>query len=561
MTALLSAAPIAAQTPAQDDLQWNDCGGGFQCARLNVPLDYSKPDGDTVRLALARLPATARSGKIGSLLVNPGGPGGSAIDFLRAWAGAVSPDIRAKFDLVAFDPRGVGDSQGINCHVTLQSLVAVDPNPTTDADWAAAEQATKTFVDACAAKYGDFLDSLGTKNVARDMESVRKALGDDKLTYLGYSYGTAIGQVYADMYPGNVRAMVLDGALDLSQDFAAINEQQMVGFERAYNAYLQNCRDTRCSLASRGDPATVINTLMAQVTSKPLPAPAADRPAGPGELQTAITSALYAQQSWPVLTRALVEALDGDGTGLIQLTDQYLGRNPDGSYPDLIEANMAVNSIDEQCPKDVDAYKQLATQFAQAAPFFGPGAAVSGLACAYWPAKPDPLSAPTTKDAPPIVIIDTTNDPATPYEWGLNVNQQLASSVLITHRGNGHTIYAQGDSCVDNAVNAYLLNLTVPAKDTTCGNGPPPPSQQTPVASTTATATTPTATTPAPSLTPEPSVTSEIHAASPTMTAAPTGNGTDRHGTLTTVIIIAVFIGVALLSAGGVALWQWRNSP
>jgi pimeloyl-ACP methyl ester carboxylesterase len=548
-TALLAAGPASAQAPAQASLQWNDCGGGFQCSNLSVPLDYSDASVGNIKLALIRLPAADQSGKIGSLLVNPGGPGGSAIDFLRLWARVVSPQLRDKFDLVAFDPRGVGYSQGINCHNTLQDLVAVPPDPQTDAQWEAAQEVTKTFVDECAQKYPKLLSYLGTKNVARDMESVRKALGDSKLTYVGYSYGTAIGQVYADMYPKNIRAMVLDGALDLSQDFNAVNKQQAVGFERAFQAYLADCRQNDC-FGDRGDPATVINNLMKQVDKQPIPAPSADRPAGPGELVTALASALYSQQSWPNLTNAVIEALDGNGSGLIQLTDQYLERNSDGSYPDLIEANMAVNFVDEECPKDPKTYRQLATEYGQVAPIFGPSAAVSGMACAYWPAKPDPLSAPSAKGAPPIVIIDTTNDPATPYEWGLAVSKQIESSILITHRGNGHTIYAQGDSCVDGAVNAYLLNLTAPKKGLSCGNGPPPPSEQTPVASpTTNGSATPTA---------KASNTSEAATPIPSETVSATGDTSSSGSNLTAIVLVAVFVGIALAAAGGLAFWQWR---
>ena len=549
--ALLAAGPASARAPEQSSLQWNGCGGGFQCSNLTVPLDYSDASVGNIKLALIRLPATNQSGKIGSLLVNPGGPGASAIDFLRLWAQVVSPQIRANFDLVAFDPRGVGYSQGLNCHNTLQDLVAVNPAPQSDAQWTAAQQVTKAFVDSCAQKYPKILDYLGTKNVARDMESVRKALGDDKLNYLGYSYGTAIGQVYADMYPKNIRAMVLDGALDLSQDFDQLNEQQSIGFERAYQAYLTYCKQQQC--LGGDDPGTVITNLMKQVNQKPLPSPEADRPAGPGELETAIASALYSQQSWPDLTAAVKAALNGDGSGLIQLTDQYLERNSDGSYPDLIEANMAVNYVDEECPKDPNAYKQLATTYAQSAPLFGSSAAVSGMACAYWPAKPDPLSAPSANGAPPIVIIDTTNDPATPYEWGLAVSKQISSSVLITHRGNGHTIYAQGDSCVDGAVNAYLIKLTSPQKDLSCGNGPPPPTDQTPNGSPTAKGSA--------TATAKPSNT--VESATPTSaetTAAATGNSTSGSSNLTAVVLIVVFVGIALAAAGAVAFWQWRQT-
>jgi len=476
-TFAIGSAPARAAGP-NPALEWRGCGSGFQCSSLSVPIDYSNASSGSIDLALIRLPAASPSQRIGSLLVNPGGPGGSAIDFLRAWSGSVSPDIRARFDLFAFDPRGVGESNGIVCHDTLQQLFAVNPNPASASDWQKAEAAARVFVDACAQKYRDVLPYLGTKNVARDMESVRKALGEDRLTYLGYSYGTAIGQVYADMYPDRVRAFVLDGAIDLSLDFEQINQQQMVGFERAYRAYVDDCKRRACSLAGNGDPAAAIDQLIARAEQQPIPAAGSDRDAGAGEALTAIFSALYSQQQWPRLTRALQNAIDGNGSGLIALTDQYLERNPDGSYPDITEANMAVNYVDEVCPKDPAAYPAMADRFAKAAPHFGPSAAVASLTCAFWPATADPAPAPKAHGAPAILVVDTTNDPATPWEWGVAVSKQLESGHLLTHRGNGHTIYAQGNSCIDAAVNAYLIELIVPPDGQSCGNGPPPPTTQ-----------------------------------------------------------------------------------
>jgi pimeloyl-ACP methyl ester carboxylesterase len=552
-TATANAAPATAINASS--LSWTNCQPrGFQCATLEVPVNYSDPNGATLSLALMRLPATSQSNKIGSLLANPGGPGGSALDFLTAWAGLLSNQIRSRFDLVAFDPRGVGKSTPIICHATLQKLVAVDPSPDNQAEWDAAEAASKRFADDCEAKYPSLLPFLGTKNVARDMESVRIALGEDKLTYVGYSYGTAIGAVYADMYPNRVRAFVLDGAVDLSLNFEDANKTQMIGFERAFNAYLDDCRQRKCSLTKNGDPGAAVDKLLAQVETQPLPAPSADRPAGPGEVLLGIISALYSSSEWNALTGALVNAINGDGSGMVELTDEYLQRNPDGSYPNLMEANAAVNFDDETCPKDPNAYIAMAARLKQAAPRFGESAASAGLLCAYWPTTPDPLTTPHAAGAPPIVLISTTNDPATPYESGVAMSKQLESGPLITHRGEGHTIYAQGDSCVDAAVNAYLINLTVPEAGKTCGNGPPPPDSPNSTGAATVTASPGAPASPTPTRTATPRATAQAPG------APNTGSTGDKDNGSTIILIIAgSLVILGLVVAGGVVYAQQRR--
>ncbi|MFN8617111.1 MAG: alpha/beta hydrolase [Dehalococcoidia bacterium] len=463
-------------------VDWETCGN-IECATFNVPLDYEKPGGKTIELSLIRIKARKPDQRIGVLMANPGGPGASANDFVRIWRGILAGEIRDKFDIVSFDPRGVGESSPILCHDNLQALVAADPDPDTDAEWQHAEKVAKDFADACQAKYGDILPYLGTKNVARDMDRIRQALGEEKLNYIGYSYGTSLGAVYADLFPSHVRSMVLDGGTDLSLSFEDVNRTQMIGFERALSAYIADCQAKSCLGA---DPRAAIAAIMAKAELKPIPAPGTDRPAGPGEVELGILSAMYSKQTWSFLTRALQDAQNGDGTGLVRLTDEYLQRDGNGDYPNLIEANAAVNYVDEECPKDPEAYKAMAAEFIKDAPTFGASAATAGLSCAYWKAKADPVKAPTAKGAPPIVVIATTNDPATPYEWGKALSQQLSTGVLLTHRGEGHTIYAQGDSCIDTAVNAYVLNLAVPAAGTSCGTGAPPPgesSSPTPAAS------------------------------------------------------------------------------
>ena len=528
-------------------IDWQGCGGSFQCATLKVPVDYSNPGGKTLDLALLKQPAKDPSKRIGTLMANPGGPGASAINFVRIWATVLSKEIRDRFDIVTFDPRGVGQSSPIVCHDDLQKLVGLDPSPDNASEWDAVKAQSKIFADACANKYGDLLSAVGTKNVARDMDTIRVALGEDKLTYVGYSYGTVIGSVYADMYPAHVRAFVLDGAVDLSLGFEQTVGTQAVGFERALAAYEADCDQTKCAAAPNGDTARVIDELLAQVEKKPLLAPSADRAAGPGEVLLGIIEAMYSKFSWRGLTDALAQANKGDGSGLVKLADKYLQRESDGSYPNLIEANSAVNYVDNACSRNPDDYIAMAARLAKTAPHFGATAASSGATCAYWGAKPDPLTVPRAAGAPPIVVIGTTNDPATPYEWAVALSKQLQSGLLVTHRGEGHTIYAQGDACIDKAVNAYLLELTVPAPALSCGNGAPPPE---------------TAPGQAPRETPPPGATGGSSGSQPTARgAAPgppnTGQGRD-NGSLAIIVVALIIVVAAAAVAGGVVVAQRR---
>lgn len=463
-------------TPAA--LDWSDCGSRAQCAEFTVPLDWDDPAGETITLSVIRYPARNPAERIGVIMANPGGPGGSAIDFARVWQSILAAPIRDRFDIVAFDPRGVGESTPILCHDRLQALVAVDPDPDSEAEWQQAEDVSRAFAEDCERAAGRLLPHVGTRDVARDMDALRAALGEEQLSYVGYSYGTTIGAVYADLFPSRVRAFVLDGGTDQSLDFETLVVTQMVGFERALQAYLDDCAARRCAIARDGDPRQAISRVLAAAEQAPIPAPGADRPAGPGEVQLGIISALYSQYTWNQLTQALASALRGDGTGLVNLTDQYLQRNPDGSYPNLIEANYAVNALDSACPKDPAAYRRMAERFAAIAPTFGRSAATSSLVCAFWKADPQPLSAPRAAGSAPILVIATTNDPATPYEWGRALSEQLENAVLLTYRGEGHTIYAQGDRCIDEIVNAYLLTLALPKPGTACGDGPPPPGER-----------------------------------------------------------------------------------
>ncbi|MCC6961412.1 MAG: alpha/beta fold hydrolase [Dehalococcoidia bacterium] len=549
LTAFACSSHSRTSAQASTSIDWKACGS-IECATFAVPLDYANPGGKTIDLSLIRIKARKPDQRIGVLLANPGGPGASANEFVRIWRNLLAGQIRDRFDIVSFDPRGVGESSPILCHDNLQELVAADPDPDTDAEWQQANEVARQFAEGCEDKYGDILPHLGTKNVARDMDRIREALGETKLNYVGYSYGTTIGGVYADMFPGNVRAMVLDGGTDLSLSFEDVNRTQMIGFERAFNAYLADCAAKKCALAANGaDPKAAVQAIMAAAEAKPLPAPGADRPAGPGEVELGIMSAMYSKQTWAFLTRALQDAQRGDGTGLVRLTDNYLQRESNGDYPNLMEANAAVNYVDEACPKDPEAYRKLGDEFAKDAPTFGASAATAGLVCAYWEAKPDPLTTPKAAGAPPIIVIATSNDPATPYEWGKALSEQLSSGVLLTHRGEGHTIYAQGNSCIDDVVNAYLLTLAVPAAGTSCGNGPPPPGQ-TPGA--TASASPPSEATRTP--TPAAQATREATPAAPD-----TGGDRDNgSGTVAVWAVALVLAGAAIAALGALAAARRR---
>ena len=456
----------SATLPPPHAIEWKQCDS-YQCADFPVPIDYEDPDRGSFSLALIRLPARDQGNKIGSLLVNPGGPGGSGVEFLRAWAFFVPQAIRERFDLLSFDPRGVGASSPIVCGANVQDILALDADPTTDAEWQAVLETTRRFTDRCESAAGDAIDFYGTANVARDMDRIRQGLNEEKLSYLGYSYGTSIGQVYADLFPQNVRAMVLDGALDNSLDADQRNLEQILAFEAALGRFIQYCRDTDCFDT---DPEDAIRTLIDRAEASPIQARGADRPLREGEVVWGLISSLYSRVQWGGLANAVREALDGDGSLMLRLVDQLWGRNSDGTYDNFFDANIAVNCLDQPVNRDPDHHRRLSAEFAEKAPIFGSWGGYLNLTCALWDANPAPLEAPRAAGAPPILVIGNTGDPATPLKWAAALADQLESGVLLTNDAEGHTAYLQGDSCVTSAVNAYLLDLTVPDEGAGRGN-------------------------------------------------------------------------------------------
>lgn len=474
MTARVTAAPSKpAPSPsvARQVLIWKDCGGGFQCSTLRVPLDDTAPASGTIELALTRTRATSPTARIGSLLINPGGPGASAVAFLKANASEIPAVVRSRFDLVAFDPRGVGGSAPIRCETTaeLDRYFHLDPAPTDAAGLAALEAGNRAFAAGCRKRSGRVLPHVATVEVARDMDRVRAAVGDDKLTYLGYSYGTALGAAYLEQFPTHVRAMVLDGALDPTLTWDRLLEGQSRGFDVALAAYLADCQRTACAFrqAVKGDLGAAYDALQAKVTATPLPGDGT-RTVGVGEFSLGVGAGLYSRQfGWPAISAGLAAAVRGQGAVLLSLSDSYLERT-DAGYANLNEANFAVNCIDRPWPRTDAPYLALAERVARSSPRFGRFIVLSGLGCAVWPvAAVNRPHAVTGAGAPPVVIVGTTRDPATPYVWAQGLARQLTKAVLLTHVGDGHTAYrASAAPCLTGRIDAYLLTATAPAAAT-----------------------------------------------------------------------------------------------
>jgi pimeloyl-ACP methyl ester carboxylesterase len=444
-------------------LSWTSCGSGFQCASLLVPVDYSRPGGATMHIAVIRKPASGASR--GSLVVNPGGPGASGVDYVRGSAGTFA-GVTSTFDLVSFDPRGVGRSRPIRCETgaQLDAFVAVDPTPDTPAEHATLVQSARAFANACFRRNGEYLDHVGTIDAARDMD----ALGDKKLTFYGGSYGTYLGAKYAQLFPHRIRAMVLDGALDPRQPTTAENRVQAIGFETDLRDFLANCVHTSSCPFSSPDPEGGLDRLEASIDAHPLTV--SGRHLGPGEFFEGLALGLYSTSYWSTLRQGLTNAKNGDGRLLLAFSDALTERHSNGSYSNLIESNLAINCIDRPSPRKVSSYDAAARAFAKAAPHFGEPIAYGSLPCAFWKVPPvEQAHAVTAAGAPPIVVIGTTRDPATPYVWAKALARQLASGVLVTYNSDGHTAYEHGNSCVVGAVNAYLDRLVVPRNGLRCG--------------------------------------------------------------------------------------------
>ena len=455
-------------------LRWQPCDQGFQCARLLVPFDYSRPAWRRFSLPVVKLPASDPAHRIGSLVINPGGPGSSGITYALNAPKVVSAGVQARFDVVGFDPRGVGSSvPAIQCLTgpQLDKFFATSDDPKTKAQVATIVAQSKLFARGCEQRSGALLPYVGTRNAARDMDVLRAALGDAKLTYLGKSYGTYLGAWYAQLFPSHVRALVLDGAVNPDESVFRTSAVQAQGFEVALRSFTANCvRLPGCPLGHGTVSAGIarLQGLLNRTASRPLTSQVAGQPANAAMLLEGVSFALYSKSFWKYLRDGLADAFAGNGTVMVLLADSLVQRQQNGQYTNLIDAFMAVSCIDRPWPRSLAAWSAAAAAAAKAAPQFGAPNIWGSLPCAYWAA---PGAAPVrlrAAGAPPILVVGTTRDPATPFRQAQALARDLKSGILLGWYGDGHTAYLEGSSCVDTAVDRYLISLATPRDGTIC---------------------------------------------------------------------------------------------
>ena len=465
--------PAALDPYYQQQLAWRDCEGGFECSELTVPKDYADPAKGDTRVAVLREPGDK---PLGSLVVNPGGPGGSGVDYARAAKQVFSRQVTDNYSVVGFDPRGVGRSSAIDCvtDAQLDDWIATDGDPATPADEKDLMADAKAFGAACEKKSGDLLPFISTESVVKDMDVLRAALGEDRLNFVGFSYGTMLGALYADEFGETSGRMVLDGVLPPSLTSEEITLGQARGFEDALRRYVADCqKQSDCPVAGDSVDAGIkkIQDLLTGLEEKPLPA-------GDGEQLTqalaagAILYYLYFPSAgdWDSLSKGLTDAFAGDGSTLLELYRTRLERDSDGKYRNNAqEAFFAVTCLDRDEELTTADLAARADEWAQEAPTFGRYLAWSEAACAQWPiaGQGEPRQV-TAAEAGPIVIIGNTHDPATPLPWAQRLADSMADAHLIVWDADGHTAYGNGSQCVQDAVDAYLVDGTLPEPDLVC---------------------------------------------------------------------------------------------
>ncbi len=453
-------------------LTWKPCGSGGECAKLTVPLDYDHPDnGRTINVALFRVRAERPKRRLGSLLVNPGGPGASGVEFVRQSAAELPEEIRARFDIVGFDPRGTGQTIPVKCEDSLDPVLHLDYSPDTPAERADLLAGLQTLAQACQQHSGDVLPYVSSESTARDMDRIRDVVGDKKLTYLGYSYGTYLGTLYAKLFPKQVRAMVLDGAVDPNLDRVDVVVDQARGFEDNLRRFFDRCaQDRECAFFNSGNPSEAYDQLAARVDASAIPADDG-RTLGPGEFDYGVAQALYGgEASDRELAQALRAAQRGDGEPVLALADQYTGRQRDGTYDSDLPGYWAIGCLDGPRAGGPDGYEAAEEQVRAAAPRMGVSNLNDTLVCAYWPVPPRESRPVTVDGAPPILVIGTTGDPATPLRWAEALTTELSSGVLLVAEGTQHTSFALSfNRCVDTKTVKYLVDRTPPPAGTKCG--------------------------------------------------------------------------------------------
>jgi pimeloyl-ACP methyl ester carboxylesterase len=469
--------------PANGGIVWEDCGDGYQCAHLEAPRDYRHPHGATFNLALIRLPAQDQANRIGALFVNFGGPGGTAVDTIHAIGRDLFGAVNDRFDIVGIDPRGVGETQpSVDCQANQETEgIYSQPFVTPfNLDTNALIAKDRAYIERCKQLNGSVLRYISTKNTARDMDRVRAAMGDARLNYFGFSYGTFLGSTYASLFPNRYRAMVLDGPVDVDGYANRPTEnlqEQSAGFERALARFFQACAADQATCAFGGnDPADAFEQLVASAYQNPLPACCGDPAVDGDDMIAGAVLAMYAKQLWPLLVDALQQADAGDGTGFRLLADAFYGRNPDGTYSPGSDRYFLITAADQAYDRvhghhGIDLYLDAGNHswglFDHT--FWNTGYPELNYGL-YDPHSNDVFRGPfrASSSSPTVLVVDTTYDPATPYRGGQRTAAELRNTRLLTMRGDGHTAYGGNSACIDDAVNAYIETLDLPPVGTEC---------------------------------------------------------------------------------------------
>jgi pimeloyl-ACP methyl ester carboxylesterase len=449
------------------EINWQSCNQDFQCATLAVPIDYSQISTGTFEIALLKYEART-SKKLGSLIVNPGGPGGSGVDYAYAAEYIFSPAILDRYDIVGFDPRGVSRSAPIRClnDKELDANNNSDSKPDNEKEFQQILVDTKKYVEICKNK-NKHLSSYSTANVARDMDILREALGDKQLNYMGKSYGTYLGTLYAQFFPEKVGRVVLDGAVDPTISNFQQTLTQAVGFDQAFSSFAKDCtRKKICSLPN-GEEAAIaeMQKLFAQEAKKPLSTKTSNRKLSETMMVLGTASAMYdSLTGWPKLRRAITEAQKGYGDIFLKLADEYTDRQNDGSYPNnKFDSGAVIDCLDFNEPRTLEQLRSDAKVFAVKAPLFGPYLAYGGVTCKFFNQDSE-VKIETMTTANPVIIIGTTGDPATPYEWAQGLSKLLTNSRLISLTGESHTGQGQGYVCIDDQIDDFFISRAEPTR-------------------------------------------------------------------------------------------------
>ena len=446
-------------------IKWSTCekDPAARCGDLTVPLDWSKPAGEQIHLAVGRYVHSGTGDRTGALFINPGGPGASGLDFL--FGNPFTATITSKFDLVSWDPRGVGASTRLACGSGVSAFLTNDPDPDNATEQSDIERASTTALADCSTKpeAAKLLPRVGTDDTARDLEALRMALGDKRLNYIGFSYGTYIGERYLALFPTHVRALVLDGVVDPTAGLAGLLSGQTTAMTGALDRILASCSTSKkCNLE---DASATYDRVKARVEASPLRTTEAGHTVGPAEFAVATVSATYDPESWPQLLTALDRAdRSNDGQALWDLAQNYYDLGDWSAYA-------AITCLDSPHPIGLADYKTFVDGLRAASPRLGGSVGNEMLPCATWPVPVEDHSGPVTgAGGPDILVVGNTGDAATPYSWAQKVAGMLTKGHLLTYKGEGHTSYGR-DQCVDALVNAYLLTLKVPPDGATCSGG------------------------------------------------------------------------------------------